>query len=103
MLNSCLILGMAIGSLMSGFTMRKIGHRKGILLALFVGILGSLVAIPVNQYYVICASRFIMGLSSGQLDAIAPKFVKDTLPSSMLGPVIASFKLSHSVSHLLVS
>jgi MFS family permease len=82
LLQTCSILGIAIGSIFGG-TIVKMGKRKTILMFNPLAIVGSLISI-VPIFEVICAGRFVHGFAAGVLCCAAPTIIGETVPDHLM-------------------
>ena len=77
-IGSSLMLGMTIGAVSGGIFM-KIGRRKAMMIACFLGVCGYTATLWLNIYALI-AGRCVVGFSCGLLSAIGPRYLEETIP-----------------------
>ena len=78
--------------------MGKIGKRKSLIFANMVGAVGVAISL-VQNLYTFCVGRLIYGFSIGVIQAVAPSFLLQTVPSetiNIFGPMI-SFSINIGV------
>lgn len=79
MLGSGIMLGMTCGAL-SGGTLMRIGWRRSFFIIGTIGIIGNLVTIYIDKFWVLMIGRIIFGFSSGLISSISPKFLEESIP-----------------------
>ncbi|MFT4693958.1 MAG: SP family galactose:H+ symporter-like MFS transporter [Francisella sp.] len=90
---SILLVGAALGALISGFLSKRYGRRKVLLIAAAIFSVFTIVGIFSPNYETFLASRFILGVAVGIASFIAPLYLSEIAPKKFRGALIALYQL----------
>ena len=81
------VIGCALGSLCVG-NFAKFGRWRMIIIANILNIVGCIITMVTDENQIsLCVGRFISGLATGVLTVICPKYMSETAPIKIKGPV----------------
>lgn len=92
MIVSSVLLGAAIGTLLSAFLAKPIGRRQTILLAAVIFIVGSLFSAAANSVPVLIMARIMLGLAVGMAAYNAPLYLAEVASAEMRGSLITLYQ-----------
>jgi MFS family permease len=79
-------IGAMFSALSAGYFMNKFGKWSLIMSMNVLVILGSALTL-IDNMYVICAGRILLGLAMGGFSVYCPNFINDTVPTELKGPL----------------
>lgn len=86
--SSLVTLGAAIGPILSGFILDRLGRKNTILFSMILSIITWLLIGFVPNLYVLCAARFVLGISVGLIFTAVPTYIAEvstvTTPITMI-------------------
>ena len=82
-LQTCSIVGIAIGSVFGGDFVKN-GRRATIIQFNIVGMLATLLTLQLANFDLMCLGRVIYGISCGVLACTTPKILDETIPSKLI-------------------
>ncbi len=88
-----LLLGAAVGALMSGYLSRLFGRKKILILAAFIFTFVTILAVLSTSFTVFLIARFIVGIAVGIASFIAPLYLSEIAPFAFRGRLVAIFQL----------
>ncbi|APC96448.1 sugar porter family MFS transporter [Francisella frigiditurris] len=97
-----LLVGAALGALVSGFLSKKFGRRKVLLIAAAIFSVFTIVGIFAPNYEIFISSRFVLGNAVGIASFIAPLYLSEISPKKFRGALIAMYQLMITIGLFLV-
>lgn len=88
MVVSSIIIGALLGSLLSGWSVDKLGRRKMLIISASGFILGSLLTVIGTEIPEIIIGRFIVGLAIGVTSYTTPLFIAEHSPTTSRGTLV---------------
>ena len=82
-LQTCSIVGIAIGSVFGGDFVKN-GRRSTIIQFNIVGIIATLMTLQLASFDLMCLGRVLYGISCGVLACTTPKILDETIPSKLI-------------------
>jgi SP family galactose:H+ symporter-like MFS transporter len=99
---SILLVGAALGALISGFLSKKYGRKRVLLIASALFTIFTLVGIFAPSYNTFIVSRFILGIAVGIASFIAPLYLSEIAPKKLRGALIAMYQLMITIGLFMV-
>jgi len=81
MIGASVVVGLMVGSQMSGMVIKR-GRRNAIIFGILMGMIACLSTIDRN-FYVIIIARFFFGTSVGIINGAAARFIEENVPSQL--------------------
>ncbi|MEQ5074481.1 sugar porter family MFS transporter [Providencia alcalifaciens] len=98
---SSMMLGAALGALMSGWLSSRNGRRKSLIISSVLFIIGALgSSLSPNAYFLIF-SRVILGLAIGISSFTTPAYLSEIAPKKIRGGMISMYQLMITIGILL--
>jgi predicted MFS family arabinose efflux permease len=69
---------MALGAVIGGKVLQH-GRWNNLVVFNVFGLVASILSV-ISNFYIICAGRFLFGMSAGVLIAVAPRMLEETVP-----------------------
>ena len=92
MLGTTLVLGMTLGAVTGGKLM-KIGRRRAQFINIFVGLAGAGITMEFNLTTILIG-RFLFGFSSGLFSSTVPRYIEETVPTSLYDTLAPMYTFS---------
>ncbi|CCD24396.1 sugar porter family MFS transporter NDAI_0D00820 [Naumovozyma dairenensis CBS 421] len=87
-------VGCAIGSVVLGRLGDTVGRRKGIVIAVFIYIVGIVIQIAsIDKWYQYFIGRIIAGLGSGTIAVLSPMLISEISPKHLRGTLVSCYQL----------
>ena len=99
-LGSSVILGLTLGALSGGVIM-KIGRRNTLFISLVIGLIGNLLTININSFFMLNIGRLLYGYSSGLYSSVVPKMMGETLPDHVFESIISLYVAAQGIGMLI--
>ena len=84
MIGAAIVVGMMIGSQLSGVLIKR-GRRNAIIFANFMGMIACLSTIDLSftktSFYIIIIARLFFGTSVGIINGAAARFIEENVPA----------------------
>ncbi len=86
---SSILVGAAVGALVSGFLADRIGRRRTKIISGCLYFAAALAAALAQGFYWLVAARFALGLSVGTASFVAPMYIAEMVPRKMRGGTVS--------------
>jgi MFS transporter, SP family, galactose:H+ symporter len=97
-----LLIGAAIGALLSGAFSRIFGRKKVLIIAAFIFTFFTLIGVFSPTFNFLLVSRFIVGLAVGIASFVAPLYLSEIAPRKIRGGMIAMYQFMITVGIFLM-
>lgn len=95
--------GGSIATLVSGALADTLGRRPMIIIAAIVFILGIVMVMNAQSYFLVLSGRLIQGVGVGIIIIVVPLYLVETIPSHLRGRSIATFQCFLTAGIMLAS
>ncbi|PXX71800.1 sugar porter (SP) family MFS transporter [Nocardia tenerifensis] len=94
---SVLLIGAMIGAMSAGRIADRLGRRKALGIESAVFIVGTLIAVAAQDYWLLLIARLVLGLAVGAASATVPVYLSEISPAPIRGRILSMNQLMITV------